>query len=112
MIIKTLIFTLKVWNLFRNTEAVKQMVMSRIQEETLRTYLLMYSTVYKTVSLSTLCNLFELKKSRVYALIRLLIFLINNYSTKNKKFDLIKFFIEKSMKKQIFATLRVCLIFF
>lgn len=60
----------KVWNLFRNAENVKQMVITRIQEETLRTYLLMYSTVYTTVSLTTLCNLFDLNKQRVYALIR------------------------------------------
>uniref|UniRef100_A0A915DJB0 Eukaryotic translation initiation factor 3 subunit C n=1 Tax=Ditylenchus dipsaci TaxID=166011 RepID=A0A915DJB0_9BILA len=59
----------KVWNLFRNSEKVKNMVMSRIQEETLRTYLLMYSTVYTTVSLETLCELFDLEKKRVYSLI-------------------------------------------
>jgi translation initiation factor 3 subunit C len=59
----------KVWNLFRNAEAVKEMVISRIQEETLRTYLLMYSTVYNTVSLPVLCGLFELDKKRVYSII-------------------------------------------
>ncbi|KAI1702154.1 PCI domain-containing protein [Ditylenchus destructor] len=58
----------KVWNLFRNSEEVKQMVIGRIQEETLRTYLLMYSTVYVTVSLDTLCELFELDKKRVYSI--------------------------------------------
>lgn len=57
--------------MFHNSENVKQMVVTRIQEETLRTYLLMYSTVYTTVSLTTLCNLFELNRQRVYALIRL-----------------------------------------
>lgn len=77
ILIKFYIF--KVWNLFRNSDAVKQMVMNRIQEETLRTYLLMYSTVYKTVSLSTLCDLFELKKPRVYALIRYLFFIITSF---------------------------------
>lgn len=60
----------KVWNLFRNADAVKRMVVGRIQEETLRTYLLMYSTVYQTVSLDMLCELFELDRQRVYALIR------------------------------------------
>lgn len=58
------------WNLFRNAEKVRGMVVQRIQEETLRTYLLMFSTVYNTVSLATLCELFELNKQKVYAIIR------------------------------------------
>ncbi|KAI6241205.1 Eukaryotic translation initiation factor 3 subunit C [Aphelenchoides fujianensis] len=59
----------KVWNLFRNADGVRAMVSERIQKETLRTYLLMYSTVYTTVSFETLCNLFELERPRVYALV-------------------------------------------
>uniref|UniRef100_A0A8R1TQ88 Eukaryotic translation initiation factor 3 subunit C n=2 Tax=Onchocerca TaxID=6281 RepID=A0A8R1TQ88_ONCVO len=59
----------KVWNLFRNSEKVKEMVIRRIQEESLRTYLLMYSTVYTTVSLETLSDLFELDKSTVHSVI-------------------------------------------
>ncbi|KAL3091723.1 hypothetical protein niasHT_024305 [Heterodera trifolii] len=59
----------KVWNLFRNSEAVKQMLIQRVQEETLRTYLLMYSTTYSTVSLANLCDQFELSKQRVYSII-------------------------------------------
>ncbi|KAL3990909.1 Eukaryotic translation initiation factor 3 subunit 8 N-terminus family protein [Acanthocheilonema viteae] len=59
----------KVWNLFRNSEKVKEMVIRRIQEESLRTYLLMYSTVYTTVSLETLSQLFELDKSTVHSVI-------------------------------------------
>ncbi|KAM3727597.1 Eukaryotic translation initiation factor 3 subunit [Dirofilaria immitis] len=59
----------KVWNLFRNSEKVKEMVIHRIQEESLRTYLLMYSTVYTTVSLETLSQLFELDKSTVHSVI-------------------------------------------
>ncbi|KAI6203077.1 Eukaryotic translation initiation factor 3 subunit C [Aphelenchoides besseyi] len=59
----------KVWNLFRDADQVRGMVIEHIQEETLRTYLLMYSTVYTTVSFDTLCNLFELERQRVYALV-------------------------------------------
>ncbi|KAK0424319.1 hypothetical protein QR680_008607 [Steinernema hermaphroditum] len=59
----------KVWNLFRNAEKVKEMVVDRIKEETLRTYLLMYSTVYQTVSLETLRQLFALPKETVHAVI-------------------------------------------
>lgn len=45
------------------------MVSERIQKETLRTYLLMYSTVYTTVSFDTLCGLFELDRQSVYSLV-------------------------------------------
>lgn len=56
--------------MFRNSDAVKQMLIKRIQEETLRTYLLMYSTIYSTVSLSSLYEQFEMSKQRVYSIIR------------------------------------------
>ncbi|VDM43519.1 unnamed protein product [Toxocara canis] len=59
----------KVWNLFRNADRVKEMVVSRIQEESLRTYLLMYSTVYTTVSLDVLAQLFELSTHKVHSVI-------------------------------------------
>ncbi|VDN51587.1 unnamed protein product [Dracunculus medinensis] len=59
----------KVWNLFRNSEKVKSMIIGRIQEESLRTYLLMYSTVYTTVSLDFLSKLFELDKKMVHSII-------------------------------------------
>nr|CDJ90991.1 Eukaryotic translation initiation factor 3 subunit 8 and Proteasome component region PCI domain containing protein [Haemonchus contortus] len=59
----------KVWNLFRNSERVKEMVVKRIQTESLRTYLLMYSTVYTTVSLEKLATLFELDKKQVHSVI-------------------------------------------
>jgi|UniRef100_A0A914Q7M2 translation initiation factor 3 subunit C len=59
----------KVWNLFRNSPQVKEMVVQRIQEESLRTYLLMYSTVYITVSLDVLVESFELPKQKVYSVI-------------------------------------------
>uniref|UniRef100_A0A0N5ALS2 Eukaryotic translation initiation factor 3 subunit C n=1 Tax=Syphacia muris TaxID=451379 RepID=A0A0N5ALS2_9BILA len=59
----------KVWNLFRNSEKVQEMVIRRIQEETLHTYLLMYSTVYTTVSLNMLSELFELEKRTVHSII-------------------------------------------
>ena len=58
------------WNLFRNSEKVQEMVIRRIQEETLHTYLLMYSTVYTTVSLKMLSDIFELDKQTVHSIIR------------------------------------------
>lgn len=59
----------KVWNLFRNADSVRAMVIRRIQEESLRTYLLMYSTVYNTVALPRLSKLFELERKDVHAII-------------------------------------------
>uniref|UniRef100_A0AC35TVG1 Eukaryotic translation initiation factor 3 subunit C n=1 Tax=Rhabditophanes sp. KR3021 TaxID=114890 RepID=A0AC35TVG1_9BILA len=59
----------KVWNLFRNADQVREMVVARVQEESLRTYLLMYTTVYETISLDILVNLFELPKHKVHATI-------------------------------------------
>ncbi|KAL7074531.1 hypothetical protein ACQ4LE_006341 [Meloidogyne hapla] len=59
----------KVWNLFRNSDTVKKTLIQRIQEETMRTYLLMYSTIYSTVLLSTLCDQFQLSRQRIYAII-------------------------------------------
>ncbi|CAD5207154.1 unnamed protein product [Bursaphelenchus okinawaensis] len=59
----------KVWNLFRDSEKVKTLVIERIQEESLRTYLLMFSTVYSTLYFENLCLLFELSKERVYSIV-------------------------------------------
>ncbi|CAP24647.1 Protein CBR-EIF-3.C [Caenorhabditis briggsae] len=59
----------KVWNLFHNADQVKDMVVRRIQEESLRTYLLTYSTVYSTVSLKKLASLFDLSKKDVHSII-------------------------------------------
>ncbi|KAF8366207.1 eif-3.C [Pristionchus pacificus] len=59
----------KVWNLFRQADGVRSMVVRRIQEESLRTYLMMYSTVYATVSLARLSRLFEMERKDVHAII-------------------------------------------
>ncbi len=58
------------WNLFHNSDKVKAMVVKRIQEESLRTYLLTYSTVYSTVSIGSLAEMFEMEKKAVHALMR------------------------------------------
>ncbi len=46
------------------------MVVRRIQEESLRTYLLTYSTVYDTVSLQHLMDNFELDKKQIHSTVR------------------------------------------
>lgn len=40
----------KVWDLFYNADKVRQMLVAKIQEETLRTYLFTFSRVYDSIS--------------------------------------------------------------
>jgi translation initiation factor 3 subunit C len=50
----------KVWSLFLNPDKIKEMLTKRIQEESLRTYLFTYNSVYNSLSLKTLSEMFEL----------------------------------------------------
>jgi translation initiation factor 3 subunit C len=59
----------KVWDLFYNAKAVREMIKSKIQEESLRTYLFSYSSVYDSLSLDILAQMFELDKSVVHSTI-------------------------------------------
>ena len=45
------------------------MIVSKIQEESLRTYLFTYSSVYDTLSLVTLAEMFELDVYKVHSII-------------------------------------------
>lgn len=45
------------------------MMVSKIQEESLRTYLFTYSMVYDSLSLVTLAEMFELEKTQVHSVI-------------------------------------------
>jgi len=80
---------IKVWNLFRNSYAVKTMIISRIQEETLRTYLLMYSTIYSTISVPMLVELFELEKAKIYSIISKMIIQEELAATLDEQIDCI-----------------------
>jgi translation initiation factor 3 subunit C len=59
----------KVWDLFYNTKSVREMIKQKIQEESLRTYLFSYSSVYDSLSLEILALMFELDKSVVHSTI-------------------------------------------
>ncbi|KAK3595722.1 hypothetical protein CHS0354_025344 [Potamilus streckersoni] len=59
----------KVWNLFPHPDRVRDMITSKIQEESLRTYLFTYSSVYDSLSLHTLAEMFELEKQVVHSTI-------------------------------------------
>lgn len=48
------IFSIKVWNLFSDKDTVLGMLSQKIREESLRTYLFVYSGFYESISLQTL----------------------------------------------------------
>lgn len=45
------------------------MITNKIQEETLRTYLFTYSSIYTSMSMETLAEMFELPRSTVHSII-------------------------------------------
>lgn len=59
----------KVWDLFHQAETVRAMIAQKIKEESLRTYLFTYSSVYDSLSIETLADMFELNKSVVHSII-------------------------------------------
>lgn len=59
----------KVWDLFPETQRVREMLVRKIQEESLRTYLFTYSSVYDSISMETLSDMFELEIPTVHSII-------------------------------------------
>ncbi|XP_016368836.1 eukaryotic translation initiation factor 3 subunit C isoform X2 [Sinocyclocheilus rhinocerous] len=59
----------KVWDLFPETQRVREMLVRKIQEESLRTYLFTYSSVYDSISMATLSEMFELELPTVHSII-------------------------------------------
>jgi translation initiation factor 3 subunit C len=60
---------LQVWDLFFQATRVRDMITQKIQEESLRTYLFTYSSVYDSISMVTLAEMFELEKGTVHSII-------------------------------------------
>ncbi|XP_041036044.1 eukaryotic translation initiation factor 3 subunit C, partial [Carcharodon carcharias] len=59
----------KVWDLFPGADRVREMLVRKIQEESLRTYLFTYSSVYDSISMHTLADMFELEIHIVHSII-------------------------------------------
>lgn len=59
----------KVWELFYESDRVRDMLERLIKEESLRTYLFTYSHVYNSISMKTLSDMFELPKSTTHSII-------------------------------------------
>jgi translation initiation factor 3 subunit C len=59
----------QVWDLFYQADRVRTMLVRKIQEESLRTYLFTHSSVYDSLSMATLSKMFELEQPTVHAII-------------------------------------------
>ncbi|KRX58152.1 Eukaryotic translation initiation factor 3 subunit C [Trichinella sp. T9] len=68
----------KVWNLFPNSDKVKAMIVARIKLESLKAYIVSFSSVYDSVSLKRLASMFDLDLKTVHTAISKLI-IENNF---------------------------------
>ncbi|KAI8988445.1 eukaryotic translation initiation factor 3 subunit 8 N-terminus-domain-containing protein [Mycotypha africana] len=68
------ILAIKVWDLMTETKEIKEMLVRKIQEEGLRTYLFTYCSYYATLGLSQLSAMFDLPVSTVSAIVSKMIF--------------------------------------
>ncbi|XP_041094754.1 eukaryotic translation initiation factor 3 subunit C isoform X3 [Polyodon spathula] len=59
----------KVWDLFPESQRVTEMLVRKIQEESLRTYLFTYSSVYDAISMRMLSEMFMLELHTVHSII-------------------------------------------
>ncbi|VDO04725.1 unnamed protein product [Rodentolepis nana] len=59
----------KIWILFYNASAVKEMVEEKVKEECLRCYLFTYAQVHESISLQRLAEHFDFPRAKVYSII-------------------------------------------
>jgi len=59
----------KVWDLFYQADRVRSMLVRKVQEESLRTYLFTHSSVYDSLSMAILSKMFDLEQSTVHSII-------------------------------------------
>ncbi|KAG8546022.1 hypothetical protein GDO81_019893 [Engystomops pustulosus] len=59
----------KVWDLFPEADRVRNMLVRKIQEESLRTYLFTYSSVYDSIRMGILGDMFQLEIPTVHSII-------------------------------------------
>ena len=87
----------KVWDLMPQSSNVKLMLTEKVKEESLRTYLFRYSSVYESISIENLALMFELPKSQVYSVVSKMIIneelMVTNRTTKRPNVDVSVFFL-------------------
>lgn len=71
---KDFILAIKVWDLMTETQQIKDMLVRKIQEEGLRTYLFTYCSYYTTLGLAQLSSMFDLSVNNVSAIVAKMIF--------------------------------------
>uniref|UniRef100_A0A0B7BD44 Eukaryotic translation initiation factor 3 subunit C n=1 Tax=Arion vulgaris TaxID=1028688 RepID=A0A0B7BD44_9EUPU len=59
----------KVWDLFYQADKVRDMISAKIQEESLRTYLFRYSSLYDSISIDNLVTMFHIDRVLAHATI-------------------------------------------
>jgi translation initiation factor 3 subunit C len=59
----------KVWNLFHRPDKVREMLVRKIREESLRAYLFTYSHVYDSISLDVLSQMLDLDKATAHSIV-------------------------------------------
>ena len=57
------------WDLFSDADCVRELICTKVQEESLRTYLFTYSAVYDSLSMDTLASMFEITRDNVHSII-------------------------------------------
>ncbi|CAO3645020.1 unnamed protein product [Cunninghamella blakesleeana] len=67
------IVAIKVWDLLPDTESIKNMLVRKIQEEGLRTYLFTYASYYSTIGLAQLSTMFDLPSQSIASIVAKLI---------------------------------------
>ena len=60
---------IQVWDLFYQADRVRSMLVRKVQEESLRTYLFTHSSVYDSLSMAILSKMFDLEQSTVHSII-------------------------------------------
>mmetsp|Transcript_22673 Transcript_22673/g.27777 ORF Transcript_22673/g.27777 Transcript_22673/m.27777 type:complete len:388 (+) Transcript_22673:101-1264(+) len=64
-----LLLGLAIWNLLANPSDVKEMLLRKVKEESLRTFMLTYGSHYNSMKQSQLCELFGLDNNQVHAIV-------------------------------------------
>jgi len=77
----------QIWNRFPNPDAVKAMLIEKIKEESLRTYLFTYSQFYSNLSIDWLADNFELEKKKIQSIITKLILSDNSNKEDTRFYD-------------------------